>query len=118
MKAVLLDQSVIAGIGNIYADEACFLAGIHPARTLDSLRPAERVSLAAAIQDVLRRAVEQKGTSAHTYVDTDGKKGGFLKLLQVYGRSGKPCLRCKAVIVKTVLAGRGTHACLACQPLH
>ncbi len=117
IKAVLLDQSVIAGIGNIYADEACFLSRIHPARRPASLKPEEFRALAAAIQDILIRAVNQRGTSAHTYVDTEGKKGGFLVLLQVYGRGGQACLRCSTPITKCVLAGRGTHICLTCQPL-
>lgn len=115
-KAVLLDQSVIAGIGNIYADEACFLAGIHPARPLKSLSAKERLLLAESIQDILHRSLEQRGTSAHDYLDTEGKKGGFSKLLQVYGRKNKPCPNCQTLITKTVLAGRGTHACLTCQP--
>ncbi len=117
IKAILLDQSVIAGIGNIYADEACFLSAIHPARRPSSLKPAEFRALAAAIQDILNRAVKQRGTSAHTYVDTEGKKGGFLRLLQVYGRGGQACLRCETPITKCVLAGRGTHFCRTCQPL-
>ncbi len=117
IKAILLDQSIIAGIGNIYADEACFLSAIHPARRQGSLRLAERWTLAASIQDVLARSVKQRGTSAHTYVDTEGKKGGFLRLLQVYGRAGEACLRCANPITKCVLAGRGTHLCLVCQPL-
>lgn len=116
IKAILLDQSVIAGIGNIYADEACFLSGIHPARRQKSLAQAELAALASAIQNILARAVRQRGTSAHTYVDTEGKKGGFLRLLQVYGRHGQACLRCEAPIRKCVLAGRGTHFCLSCQP--
>lgn len=117
LKAILLDQSVIAGIGNIYADEACFLSKIHPARRIQSLKPIDFQTLAMAIKDILARAVDQRGTSAHTYVDTEGKKGGFLQLLQVYGRAGQPCLRCKTPIAKCVLAGRGTHICLTCQPL-
>lgn len=117
IKAILLDQSVIAGIGNIYADEACFLSAIHPARRQDRLKPAERKALAVSIQDILARAVRRRGTSAHTYVDTEGKKGGFLRLLQVYGRGGQACFRCATTIEKCVLAGRGTHFCPVCQPL-
>lgn len=116
VKATLLDQSVIAGVGNIYADEACFAAGIHPARRLKSLALGERQALAAAIRDVLERSLALQGTSAHTYVDTRGEKGSFVGKLQVYGRTGKPCVRCGAPIVKSVLAGRGTHTCLRCQP--
>lgn len=117
IKAVLLDQSVIAGIGNIYADEACFLAGIHPSRIARDVTPKERLLLAEAIKDVLQRSVTQRGTSAHDYLDTKGEKGGFLKLLQVYGKKGRPCPKCQTLILKTVLAGRGTHACPKCQPV-
>lgn len=117
IKAVLLDQSHIAGVGNIYADEACFLAGLHPARTLRSLSDDECLLLARMIKTVLKRSLALKGTSAHTYVDTNGEKGEFVGKLQVYGRAGMPCNRCETLITKSVLAGRGTHACLTCQPL-
>ena len=116
IKAVLLDQSVIAGVGNIYADEACFRAGIHPARRVTSLRQEERKRLAQAIQDVLQASLDQRGTSANNYVDTNGERGGFLALLQVYQRAGKPCVRCETPIQKMRLAGRGTHFCAQCQP--
>lgn len=117
IKAVLLDQSFIAGVGNIYADEACFLAGLHPARSLRSLSGDERLLLAKMIKMVLERSLALKGTSAHTYVDTNGEKGEFVGKLQVYGRTGKPCNRCETPITKSVLAGRGTHVCLMCQSL-
>ncbi len=117
VKAVLLDQSCIAGVGNIYADEACFMAGLHPARPLRSLSPNERLRLATMVKAVLEHSVAEQGTSAHTYVDVNGEKGSFLGKLQVYGRAGKPCVRCQQPISKSVLAGRGTHVCLACQPL-
>ena len=115
IKTVLLDQSVIAGIGNIYADEACFRAGIRPMRLAKRLTAEERMRLATSIQEVLQASLAQKGTSAHSYLDTKGGKGGFLALLQVYGRGGKPCLRCKKPIKYIHFRGRGTHFCLSCQ---
>jgi formamidopyrimidine-DNA glycosylase len=115
IKAVLLDQSFIAGVGNIYADEACFMARIHPARALRSLSMGERLHLATMVKTVLEQSVAAQGTSAHTYVDVNGEKGSFLGKLQVYGRTGQPCVRCEQPIAKSVLAGRGTHVCLACQ---
>ncbi len=116
IKAVLLDQSSIAGVGNIYADEACFMSGLHPARALKTLSSSERLQLATMVKTVLEHSVAVQGTSAHTYVDVNGEKGSFLGKLQVYGRTGQPCARCQQPITKRVLAGRGTHVCLACQP--
>lgn len=115
IKTVLLDQSVVAGIGNIYADEACFLAGIRPTRLASRLTRQERQRLAREIQVVLRASLAQKGTSAHHYIDTAGEKGGFLKLLQVYGRAGKTCMRCSGVVERMTFRGRGTHFCASCQ---
>lgn len=115
VKATLLNQTVIAGIGNIYADEACHRTGIRPMRRLDTLTSDERLRLAKNIQTVLRASVRQQGTSAQDYVDTQGKKGGFLSLLRVYGRDGIPCKTCKTTIKKTVSGQRGTHYCPSCQ---
>jgi formamidopyrimidine-DNA glycosylase len=115
IKAALLDQATIAGIGNIYADEACHRAGIRPMRRLGRLTMAERLRLAQEIKNVLVESLAQKGTSANDYVDTKGERGGFLSLLRVYGRSGEPCLTCSTPISKIVLAGRGTHFCATCQ---
>jgi formamidopyrimidine-DNA glycosylase len=115
IKATLLDQSIIAGIGNIYADESLHRAGIRPTRRTLSLTEAERLSLALEIKKVLAESLAQKGTSANDYVDTQGEKGGFLGLLRVYGRKGEPCRNCNAPITKIVLAQRGTHYCAGCQ---
>jgi formamidopyrimidine-DNA glycosylase len=115
IKAVLLDQVVIAGIGNIYADEACHRAGIRPARKAAALTSEERTRLAMEIQEVLQESLAQRGTSANDYVDTEGERGGFLGLLRVYGREGEPCRTCGAPIKKIVLAQRGTHFCPICQ---
>lgn len=116
IKSVLLDQSVIAGIGNIYADEALFRARIHPSIRANTLTDKQRLSLAKEVQFILAESVEQKGTSAHDYVDTYNERGGFLSLLRVYGRTGEKCLSCKKnVIQKITQGGRGTHFCPKCQ---
>ncbi|MCC7522668.1 bifunctional DNA-formamidopyrimidine glycosylase/DNA-(apurinic or apyrimidinic site) lyase [Candidatus Uhrbacteria bacterium] len=115
IKAALLNQEVIAGIGNIYADEACFRAGIRPTRRIGKMNHADRLNLMRQVKELLKEAVEQRGTSANDYVDTEGKKGGFLSLLRVYGRAGEPCVNCKTPIKKIVLAQRGTHYCSGCQ---
>lgn len=115
VKTVLLDQRVIAGIGNIYADEACFRAGILPTRPLASLVKKERERLAAEVQTILRESLAKNGTSAHTFVDTAGRRGGFIDLLNVYGRKGKPCVRCLTSLTKVTFRGRGTHYCSHCQ---
>lgn len=115
VKAALLDQATIAGVGNIYADEACHRAGIRPTRRLGTLTAANRVRLAREIQAVLAESIAQKGTSANDYVDTLGERGGFLDLLRVYGRDGDPCRSCGVPIRKIVLGGRGTHYCPSCQ---
>jgi formamidopyrimidine-DNA glycosylase len=115
LKAALLNQACIAGIGNIYADEVCHRVGIHPRRTLRALSEAERLRLAEAIQAVLLESLNQRGTSAHTYMDTSGSKGGFLSFLRVYGREGDPCRTCGTPIEKFRLVQRGTHVCPTCQ---
>lgn len=116
IKAFLLNQKYVAGIGNIYADETLFEAGVLPDRKIDSLKAAEIKKLHQAIRKILKKAVKYRGTSFNDYVDADGKKGGFLKLLKVYGREKEKCRRCKkGVIQKTKLAGRGTRYCNKCQ---
>jgi len=115
VKALLLDQRRIAGIGNIYACEALWEARTRPSRPAGSLkRPAIR-RLRRAIIDVLSRAIEMRGTSVDDYVDADGLQGGFQNNLSVYGRNDRPCPRCGASIVRTVLAQRGTWWCRRCQ---
>jgi len=115
LKAALLDQACLAGVGNIYADEACFRARIHPSRRLGALSPKERLRVAKEVQAVLMESIAQQGTSAHTYVDTTGSRGGFLTLLRVYGREGQPCVVCKTPIQKLRVVQRGTHVCPSCQ---
>lgn len=115
LKTALLDQSVIAGIGNIYADEICHRAGVLPTRRLASLSAEERWRLADAMQTVLRESLAQQGTSANDYVDTRGERGGFLEFLRVYQRTGDPCSSCGTKIERIVLAQRSTHYCPHCQ---
>ncbi len=116
IKKLLLDQTVIAGIGNIYADEACFLTGIRPDRTIKSLKPHERLALLANIRKVLRKSIKHGGTSFNNYVQVQGVPGNFSKLLMVYGRKGEVCKKCKKErITKIRLVGRGTHYCPRCQ---
>jgi len=115
VKALLLDQRRVAGIGNIYACEALWEAGIRPSRPAKALTKAAIRRLHDAIVDVLQRAVDMRGTSVDDYVDVNGLRGGFQNVLSVYGRLGEPCLRCGTPIVRTVLAQRGTWWCRACQ---
>ncbi len=115
IKATLLDQTVIAGIGNIYADESLHRAGIRPTRRTNKVTADERLRLATEVKNVLAESVAQKGTSANDYIDTEGEKGGFLAFLRVYGRAGEPCRVCGQSIKKIVAAQRGTHYCVQCQ---
>ncbi|MGD0448960.1 MAG: bifunctional DNA-formamidopyrimidine glycosylase/DNA-(apurinic or apyrimidinic site) lyase [Candidatus Dormibacteria bacterium] len=115
VKAVLLDQSGIAGLGNIYVDEACHLAGIRPTRRANRLTRKQRVALHAAIRSVLTKAVANRGTTIDDYRDLWDARGSHQEELQVYGRGGEPCLRCGATLRRTVVAGRGTVYCPSCQ---
>jgi formamidopyrimidine-DNA glycosylase len=115
VKSALLDQSFLAGVGNIYADEACFRAGIRPSRWTHRLTVRERRALYAAIQDVLEKSIAARGSSIINYVDAFGLRGGNQERLLVYGRSGEPCLRCGTPLQGTRLAGRGTVYCRTCQ---
>ncbi|MEK7623348.1 MAG: bifunctional DNA-formamidopyrimidine glycosylase/DNA-(apurinic or apyrimidinic site) lyase [Patescibacteria group bacterium] len=115
LKAVLLNQTLIAGIGNIYADEICFASGVKPTRIAGRLTKAEIASLWHATQDLIKRAIEARGTTFNSYVDGEGRQGSFLQQLCVYGKGGKPCLRCGILLKKIRLAGRGTVFCLKCQ---
>jgi len=115
VKSALLDQSFLAGVGNIYADEACFRAGIRPSRWTHRLTVRERRALYAAIQDVLENSIAARGSSIISYVDGFGVRGTNQEKLLVYGRSGQPCLRCGTPLQGTRLAGRGTVYCRTCQ---
>ncbi len=115
IKAVLLDQTVIAGLGNIYVDEALFRAGIRPDAQASSLSKKRIERLFEAVQDVLREAIEGCGSSIRDYVDGRGNAGSFQNCFRVYGRAGQPCLTCGAPLVKTTVAGRTTVFCRHCQ---
>ncbi len=115
VKGVLLDQSAIAGIGNIYADEALFLAGIRPDRRADSLGIDESEKLHWAVLAVIAQGIENRGTTFRDYKDGEGKKGSNQEHLWVYGRSKQPCKKCGAVIEYMRVAGRGTAYCPHCQ---
>lgn len=116
IKAALLDQRAVAGVGNIYADEALHRAGIHPHRPCTTLREDEWKALASAVRSVLRQAVFRGGSTLRDYVDSGGRAGGFQAEHRVYGRGGEPCKACKGLIVRTVLAQRSTCHCPSCQP--
>src|SRR5437899_9876683 len=115
VKSALLDQSFLAGVGNIYADEACFRAGIRPRRWTHRLTVRERRALYEAIQHVLENSIAARGSSIINYVDGFGLRGGNQEKLLVYGRSGEPCLGCGTPLQGTRLAGRGTVYCRKCQ---
>jgi formamidopyrimidine-DNA glycosylase len=115
VRNLLLDQRRIAGIGNIYATEACWLAAVDPRRPSRELHDTEVERLRRAIRTVLRRAVRRRGTSFSDYRDVLGASGGFQSQLEVYGREGEICARCGGRIHRTVLAGRSTFFCCGCQ---
>src|SRR5215217_5994820 len=117
VKALLLDQEFIAGVGNIYADEALFLSGIHPKRTVKTLQEPEKIALLEAVKVVLRKGIKYQGTTFSDYRKPDGGKGDNYERLQVYGRGGKPCRVCGTILHKTVVAQRGTVFCPTCQSL-
>ncbi|HEY3315180.1 MAG TPA: bifunctional DNA-formamidopyrimidine glycosylase/DNA-(apurinic or apyrimidinic site) lyase [Bacillota bacterium] len=115
IKPLLLDQSFIAGLGNIYADECLFRAGLHPERPAAGLKPREVRALYEAIQEIIAEAVAHRGTTIATYVDGEGRRGEFAAMLKAYGRTGEKCLRCGTPIERIVLGGRSTHFCPNCQ---
>lgn len=115
IKAFLLDQAVIAGMGNIYVDEALFFAKIHPERPPSSLKKREIKLLYEGIRKVLHDGIKAGGASVRTYRNSDGEMGYFQLQIQVYGRKGEPCNRCGTPIERIVVAGRGTHICPNCQ---
>lgn len=115
IKALLMDQTVISGVGNIYAQEALFRAKISPLRSASSLSDKEASLLYKSILEVLEEAINYRGSSVDAYRDLEGKEGGMEERLRVYGREGKPCLVCKTPIKKITLQGRGTCFCPQCQ---
>ncbi|MGD6967593.1 DNA-formamidopyrimidine glycosylase [Rossellomorea vietnamensis] len=115
VKAVLLDQTVLVGLGNIYVDEALFRSGIHPARKAKTIKKTEMKKLHKEIIDTLSEAVEQGGSTIRSYVNSQGQIGMFQQQLFVYGRKNEECRTCGKIIEKNVTAGRGTHFCPNCQ---
>ena len=116
IKAVLLNQALIAGVGNIYADEILFMAKVRPDRRANTLRKPEIARIYKAVKAVLRRAIKHRGTTFNNYVDANGNQGNFIRLLKVYGREKKKCLRCRTGVIKKIkVAGRGTRYCPGCQ---
>lgn len=116
IKATILDQTIICGLGNIYADESLFAAGIHPERRSGSITREEAAKLLQAACDVMDKSIESGGSTMATYVKADGTKGDYLeKFAQVFHREGQPCPKCSTEIIKIRVAGRGTHLCPRCQ---
>jgi formamidopyrimidine-DNA glycosylase len=115
LKAILLNQGFVAGVGNIYADEALHRAKLHPTRKGKSLKPEECERLREAIAAVMTRAIESRGSTIRDYVGGSGLRGGFQNEFAVYGRTGEPCPACKTPVACVRLAGRASHYCPACQ---
>ena len=116
VKTVLLDQRVVAGLGNIYADEALWRARVHPVRPALSLRDDEVANLHRAVRHVLRLGIEHGGSTLRDYAAPDGRSGSMQDEFQAYGRDDEPCHRCGTPIAKTRVGGRGTWYCPVCQP--
>lgn len=115
IKSALLNQRLLSGVGNIYADESLFRAGIRPRRRAASLSKENLRRLYRAVQEVLKEAIDMGGSSISDYVDSNGEEGFFQLQHRVYGREGEPCVVCKISIKRTVIAGRSSHYCPQCQ---
>ena len=115
IKSALLDQSVVAGLGNIYVDESLFTAAIHPEQPANTLEMEQIHRLNRAIKQTLRQAIAHRGSTLRDYMDADGAAGGFQDRHRVYDQTGKPCRVCKTPIERIVLGGRSTHFCGKCQ---
>lgn len=111
VKAVLLDQKVLAGVGNIYADESLWLAKVHPMRTVATIPRPKLVALYNGLRDVLRLAIERGGSTDRNYVNAKGERGSYLEFAQVFRKVGQPCPRCGTPIIKIRAVGRGSHIC-------
>jgi formamidopyrimidine-DNA glycosylase len=116
IKALLLDQSVLRGVGNIYADESLWRSKIHPERVGSSLSPKELKALYRALQAILHRAIQMRGSSISDFVDAEGLPGEYQAHHKAYGREGEPCVRCKTPIRRIIVAGRSSFFCPNCQP--
>lgn len=117
IKAAILDQSVLAGVGNIYADEGLYVARIHPATRVESVADVELMHLYAALREVMHLSITLGGSSDKNYIDAEGNRGSYLKFAKVFRREGEECERCGHLIEKIRVAGRGTHICPHCQRL-
>ncbi len=117
IKSFLLDQHMIAGIGNIYADEALFRTGVHPLRAAGALKPAQYARLRDAILEVLSAGIDARGASIDDFRHLDGARGSFQDRFLVHRREGEPCPVCATTIRKLVVGGRGTYVCVRCQPV-
>lgn len=115
LKALLLNQKVISGLGNIYVDEACFRSEVLPFRTVDTLTIKEKKALFKHCHEVMAESIQHGGTTFYSFVTSDGKKGNFSDRLEVFDRTGQPCYTCGNIINKIQHAGRGTHFCSTCQ---
>jgi formamidopyrimidine-DNA glycosylase len=115
LKSTLLDQKIISGIGNIYADEICFEAKLLPSRKVNTLNSQEIEKLYRAINKIISRAIKYRGTTFSDYTDAGGKKGNFSQFLKVYGQEKKKCQRCQKTLFKSKIAGRATKFCPNCQ---
>jgi formamidopyrimidine-DNA glycosylase len=116
IKALLLDQSVLRGVGNIYADESLWRAKIHPARLGANLNKKQAETLRRVLQDILRKAIALRGSSISDFLDADGEPGEYQRHHRAYGREGKNCYRCKTPIRRAIVAGRSSYFCPKCQP--
>jgi formamidopyrimidine-DNA glycosylase len=116
IKAVLLDQTVLAGVGNIYADESLWAAKIHPLTEVKSLSDQKIKLLHKSLIDVLRLSISKGGSTDKNYVNAEGLKGSYIEFAKVFRREHQPCPRCGREIIKIRVAGRGTHLCPHCQP--
>ncbi len=115
VKPVLLDQTVIAGVGNIYADESLWAAKIHPSTPVSKVPKAKLVALYSTMREILVLSIQNGGSTDRNYVDAKGKKGSYLVFAQIFRRQSQPCPRCGTTIEKIRVAGRGTHICPKCQ---
>jgi formamidopyrimidine-DNA glycosylase len=116
IKALLLDQSFLRGVGNIYADESLWRAKIHPARLGTALKREQLANLHRALQDILKKAILMRGSSISDFLGADGQPGEYQRHHRAYGREGKPCERCGAAIRRAIVAGRSSYFCPRCQP--
>lgn len=116
IKALLLDQSVLRGVGNIYADESLWKAKIHPARLGTKVSRKQAETLRSVLQEILRKAIVMRGSSISDFLDAAGEPGEYQRHHRAYGREGKPCRRCKALIRRGIVAGRSSYFCPKCQP--